>query len=279
MSGLRVDLFDIMKEQASLNFTTSVSYTLPQLLLNDDDTETIVLKFQTIGHYVNVYGSLGKSPLGLLKLNIDKSRYVPAIGSFWVTDDGRTRVDEMDSSIAYAEKVVFEFWKFVKDGMALPLMIDLCEKTGLDLPPCLIRLPADLKFRILELLPGQDVARVACVCKEMKYLSSNNELWKAKCLSAFRRRIGAVVFPCSNWKIRFACSWRESRKRKRGTRGRGIENPYGVPQPLPRYGLYPLRNHLVLEGDQAQRQQRQYRFFARRLHLQRMQNIGALFNA
>ncbi|XP_065872481.1 F-box protein SKIP22-like, partial [Euphorbia lathyris] len=208
MSGLK------KKEKASMNFTTSVSYTLPQLLSDDinDTKESIVLKFQNLGHYVNVYGSLANSQLGLHKLNIDKSRFVPAIGTFWVTGDGCDRVNEMDSN---AEKVIFELWKFVKDGLALPLLIDLCEKTGLDLPPCLIGLPADLKFSILELLPGQDIARVACVCKEMKYLSSNNELWKEKHMSEFGT--GAVSSHTCNWKARFASSlkWKRFEQKQR----------------------------------------------------------------
>ncbi|WCJ19511.1 Serine/threonine-protein kinase Rio1 [Euphorbia peplus] len=210
MSGLRVDLFDILKEEASMTFATSVSYTLPKILLlsdgdNDNFAESIVLNFQSLGHYVNVYGSLANKTSHdfrlLRKLNIDKIRYVPALGSFW-------GLNEMDSSIAYAEKVIFELWKFVKDGLALPLLIDLCEKTGLELPPCFIRLPAELKFRILELLPGEDIGRVACVSKEMNYLSSNNELWKEKYMNLFGdRRTRARFLPTTNWKARFACSW------------------------------------------------------------------------
>ncbi|XP_065872579.1 F-box protein SKIP22-like [Euphorbia lathyris] len=211
MSGLRVE-----KEKASsMTFTMSISYTLPQLLSDDNDTtDSIVLKFQNLGHYVNVYGSLANSHLGLHKLNIDKTRYVPAIGTFWVTGDGCDRVNEMDSN---AEKVIFELWKFVKDGLALPLLIDLCEKTGLDLPPCLIGLPADLKFSILELLPGEDIGRVAYVCKEMMYLSSNNELWKEKYMSEFGTETGAVSSHTCNWKARFASSlkWKRFEQKER----------------------------------------------------------------
>ncbi|WCJ18043.1 F-box family protein [Euphorbia peplus] len=254
LSGLRVDLFDIMKEQVSMSFTTSVSYSLPELLLNDNDAESVVLKFQTLGHYVNVYGSLGGTDqLGLHKLNVDKSRFVPAIGTFWAMGDGCERLNEKGSSIADAEKVIFEFWKFVKDGLALPLLIDLCEKTGLDLPPCLIRLPADLKFRILELLPGQDVAKVACVCNEMKYLASNNELWKEKYMSEFSSASGAVSSRTTNWKKRFASAWENSKKRYR--EGRFIRtanpfgpNPFGVPQPLPGHGPNPFGVPQLLPG-------------------------------
>ncbi|WCJ36347.1 F-box family protein [Euphorbia peplus] len=110
---------------------------------------------------------------------------------------------------------IFELWKFVKDGLALPLLMDLCEKTGLELPPCLIRLPKDLMFRIIELLPGQDIRRVACVCKDMSYLSSNNELWKKKYMSRFGNRrtrkplspTRALLSSTTNWKAKFARSW------------------------------------------------------------------------
>ncbi|KAF9606280.1 hypothetical protein IFM89_024189 [Coptis chinensis] len=49
---------------------------------------------------------------------------------------------------------VVEFWRIVKDELALPFLTDLCEKTGLIPPPCFTRLPADLKLKILEFLPS-----------------------------------------------------------------------------------------------------------------------------
>ncbi|WCJ17866.1 Serine/threonine-protein kinase Rio1 [Euphorbia peplus] len=217
MYGLRVDLFYILKKEAST--TTAVSYTLPQLLLSNDDnvtttTESIVLNFQSVGDYVNVYGSLAKTKSSTShELNIEKIRYVPAIGSLWGAD--RLNEEDMDSGcIAYnAEKVIFEFWKFVKDGLALPLLMDLCEKTGLELPPCLIKLPSDLMLQILELLPGWDIGRLACVCKEMSYLSSNNKLWKQKYMSQFgNRRTRAPLTPTTNWKTLFASSWKKTTK-------------------------------------------------------------------
>jgi F-box protein 7 len=52
----------------------------------------------------------------------------------------------------------------VKDGLVFPLLIDLCKKTGLCPPSCFMRLPADLKFKILESLHGVNLTRVECVC-------------------------------------------------------------------------------------------------------------------
>ncbi|KAL4310969.1 hypothetical protein GQ457_01G000130 [Hibiscus cannabinus] len=63
---------------------------------------------------------------------------------------------------------------------------DLCYKTGLPLPACLIRL------KILELLPGVDIARMECVCSEMRYLASNNDLWKQKFAQEFGRYVGSI---------------------------------------------------------------------------------------
>ncbi|WCJ18042.1 F-box family protein [Euphorbia peplus] len=238
VSGLRVDLFDLRKEQAS--FTKSITYTLPQLLSGDNDAELIVLKFQTLRDHVNAYGSLANSPLGLHKLNVDGMRFLPAIITFYLTIEG--------CDMAKAEKGIFELWKFVKDGLVLPMLIELCERTGLDLPPCLIRLPKDLKFRILELLPGQDIARVACVCKEMKCLSSNKELWKAKYMSQWKEKyMSEFGSGCAtgvveshthtiNWKRWFVSSWENTKKRKR--KGR-------VPQPFPRHGSYSFGNPQV----------------------------------
>ncbi|OVA01183.1 F-box domain [Macleaya cordata] len=74
------------------------------------------------------------------------------------------------------ESKVFEFWKTAKDGIA----INLCEKNGLLSPPCFTFLHTDLKLKILEFLPGVDVARIGCVSSEFKYLSSNNDLWRKK---------------------------------------------------------------------------------------------------
>jgi len=61
-------------------------------------------------------------------------------------------------------------------------LIDVCEKGGLDLQPCLMELPMELKGLILERVPGVDLAKVACTCSELRFLCSDNELWKKKCL-------------------------------------------------------------------------------------------------
>ncbi|KAF2294317.1 hypothetical protein GH714_009227 [Hevea brasiliensis] len=212
VSGLRVDLFHLLEEQSSMSFTTSVSYTLPELLLDDTVTESVILRF------------------------------VPSIGCLLVNCDKGDRMNENDgSSRYYPENEVFELWKIVKGQLALPLLIDLCEKNGLGLPPCLVRLPADLKLRILESLPGVDIARMACVSKEMRYMSSNNDLWKKKFTEEFGT--GAGSQGKTNWKARFASSWELKKKRKRQHLFRRIPLPFYIvsePGPDPFHGPLPM---------------------------------------
>lgn len=42
----------------------------------------------------------------------------------------------------------------MNDRLALPLLMDLCDKGGLNLPPCFMSLPMELKLLIFEYLPG-----------------------------------------------------------------------------------------------------------------------------
>lgn len=150
---------------------------------------------------------------------MNKSKYVPSIGCLLQNCDENNGVNENYELSKYSpENEVFELWKIVKDQLALPLLIDLCEKAGLGLPPCLVRLPSDLKLRILEFLPGVDIARMACVCKEMRYLSSNNDLWKQRYDEEFG--IGKGLQGITNWKARFALFWEIKKKRKRERRFR-----------------------------------------------------------
>ncbi|KAG6775669.1 hypothetical protein POTOM_019158 [Populus tomentosa] len=212
ISGMRVDGFHLPEEQSSRNLAVSLCYTLPELLDSKVIAETIVLKLQSLGHFVNVYGSLSKGGSGLHHARLDINKFVPAIDFVWENDknDGMNGSDR--SSILYPEKEIFEFWKIVKDGLALPLLIDICEKAGLVLPSCLMRLPTELKLKIFELLPAIDIAKMECVCSEMRYLSSNNDLWKQKFVEEFGD--GTAAHGTLNWKARFASYW-ENKKLKR----------------------------------------------------------------
>ncbi|XP_062175965.1 F-box protein SKIP22-like [Alnus glutinosa] len=224
VSGMQVDRIHLANDA----FTVSLRYTLPELLGYGgycnfcNVVESVVLKFQNLGHLVTIYGCLAKGGSGLYRVCLNENRLVPAIGL-------ANRDEENESEI-------FEFWKMVKDGLVLPLLIDLCEKTGLGLPPCFMRLPADLKLKILESLHGPDLAKVGCVCSELRYLSSRDELWKQKFDEEFGRAAGAQGI--GQWKARFASFWESSKKRKtEAGRYRGFlrrhfliqENPFGAP--------------------------------------------------
>jgi F-box protein 7 len=200
VSGMRVDRIHLADEWPPNAFTVSLRYTLPELLgyggyCNFGNVvESVVLKFQSLGHLVTIYGSLAKGGSGLYRVCLNENRFVPAIS--------------LANSDEENESEIFEFWKMVKDGLVLPLLIDLCEKTDLGLPPCFMRLPAELKLKILESLHGVDLAKVGCVCSELRYLSSRDELWKLKFEKEFGRAAGAQGF--DQWKARFASLW-ESR--------------------------------------------------------------------
>ncbi|KAK5770518.1 F-box protein SKIP22-like [Gossypium arboreum] len=218
ISGLRTDRFHLPDE---FPFPVSFHYSLPELL-RSNLTDDVVLKFQTLGHFFQVYGSLFKGS-SLYKLSLDETRFAPTLNLVWENCDKNVAMnDKKDGSfVSYPESEVFEFWKIVKDGLALPLLIDLCDKTGLALPVCLIRLPAELKVKILELLPGADIAKMECVCSEMRYLASNNDLWKQKFKEEFGCTSGTVAM--GNWKKMFISCWESRKKRNRAiTRWQGF---------------------------------------------------------
>lgn len=212
-SGKKIDSLCLPSEWPSTAVTMSLSYTLPEILnMNANNViESIVLKFQSLGHFVNVYGCLVGGDSGLHRICLNKSKFAPIIDLVW-TKDGKLN-EKGESKNLCPEMEVFEFWKMVKDGLALPLLIDLCEKTGLSLPACLMRLPTELKIKILECLPGVDIAKMGCVCSEFQYLASNSDLWEKK----FAEEFGNQPYEpgISSWKGRFAIHWDANKKRKR----------------------------------------------------------------
>ncbi|KAF9617062.1 hypothetical protein IFM89_033167 [Coptis chinensis] len=131
-----------------------VRYTVPDLVgVGGEVLETVEFKFQALGKFVIVYGSLSKT-----------------------------------------------------------LHSDLCEKTGLILPPCFMRLPTDLQLRILKFLPGASIAKVSCVSSELRDLSSNDDLWKQKNVEEFWKDLvklpwGPLDTWNGHWKLRL---WSEN---------------------------------------------------------------------
>ncbi|CAI9104466.1 OLC1v1003142C1 [Oldenlandia corymbosa var. corymbosa] len=113
-------------------------------------------------------------------------------------------------SMRSPEEQVIEFWRAVKDNLALPFLTDLCEEFGLDpLVPCFMMLPTDVKLKILELLRGDYVAKLGCVCQELRSLTSSEDLWEHKCIQEFGDRCKEPG-PAGRggWKQRFARCWR-----------------------------------------------------------------------
>ncbi|XP_062083024.1 F-box protein SKIP22-like [Humulus lupulus] len=206
VSGTRVDKFSVLDNwKPSMAFSPQFHYTLPEILgKNEDSTsyviETVVLKFQIMGRFVIAFGSLssGGSGSGTYRLCLDEHKFVRSIGA--LSPDG-------DS-----ERQVYEFWKIVKDKLVSPLLIDLCAKAGLPSPPCFVRLPSELQMKILELLPAAQIAKMGCVSKELQYLSSNNDLWKAKFKEEFGNEREAI-----DWKRAFAHERRKEEERRRAT--------------------------------------------------------------
>ncbi|XP_057977255.1 F-box protein SKIP22-like [Malania oleifera] len=219
-SGMKIDRFHLLNQWPSADFSMSILYTLPDLIAPGSGVvETVVLKFQSLGKFVNIYGSLARNGSGLYRVCLDKHRFLSSISFVWRyrnSTDGMNDIEGSSSMFSVSE--VFEFWKIVKDGLALPLMIDLCERTGLDPPPCLMRLPTELKLKILESLPGIDIAKMACACSEFQYLSLNNELWKQKFAEEFGDGAGPAGEQGGNqWKEMFGLSWENRKKRKRAS--------------------------------------------------------------
>ncbi|KAK3193108.1 hypothetical protein Dsin_024418 [Dipteronia sinensis] len=251
VSGTRVDRIRIPDRFPSTNSAMSLWYTLPELFNNssDNSTECIVLKFHCIGDLINVYGSLAKDDPWLHKVFLNKNKFAPIIASVWADSNQNDAVDDKDGSKKlYPENEMFEFWKMVKDGLALPLLIDICERTGLNLPPCMMRLPTELKIKILESLHAVDIAKMGCVCTEMRYLASNNDLWKQKYAEEFGG-VSDVEATMSNWKRRFARHWDVNKKRKRIHKfnplaGRPFYSPART-DPYPFW--YPLPDYMVQE--------------------------------
>ncbi|GMH13578.1 hypothetical protein Nepgr_015419 [Nepenthes gracilis] len=243
VSGMKVDGFHLPDQWPSSAFTISLCYTLPEIS-SSEIVETVVLKFQSLGKFVNVYGYLPKKGFGLYRVCLDESRFVPALNFVWNHSDYIDAKNEMDGSKKLCpEREVFEFWKIVKDGLALPLLIDLYEKAGFLPPPCFMRLPTELKLKILELLPGVYVARAACVCSELRFISSNNDLWRQKYAEEFGNDAELWNKSGNQWKTRFYSAWENRKKRKRAWvswrrashltptsfPGRRAPNPFGLP--------------------------------------------------
>ncbi|KAK6159189.1 hypothetical protein DH2020_006503 [Rehmannia glutinosa] len=242
-ANMVVNGFHFRNEWPSSLFRISLFYTLPESVCGARDDEAItsvVLKFQSLGKFINVYGTLGNGSgkRGTYRVQLNEDQLVPFLNVVWANCGVMENINGNDGGIlgTSPEKEVFKFWRTVKDNLALPLLIDLCEETGLELPPCFMRLPTDLKLKILESLSGVELAKVSCVCSELRYLGSSDDLWKLKFKEAFgyERKEGQ-----GSWKKAFAVVWDRRNSRKLASRARSAPLWPAPYWPQPRRRRYP----------------------------------------
>lgn len=200
-------------------FNVRLYYTLPEIMNSASNVavsiESVCLKFHSLGDSVMVYGSLvNVRKSEVYRVSFEEGKLVPFLNVVWANCGLNEEVGfDGQGSGTNAEKEVFQFWRRVKDLLALPMLIDLGEKSGFGLPACFMRLPTEIKLKILESLPGLDVARVGCTCSELRYLSSSDELWKKK----YAERFGDAAKDGDegHWKRKFVRSWETYQKRRR----------------------------------------------------------------
>ncbi|KAG6483658.1 putative F-box protein At1g23770 [Zingiber officinale] len=174
----------------------SIHYTLPELTEARDgrNAKAAILRFSVMGNYATVYGFLSGAHPDVYRVCFDLPKLAPILSS------------SFDSLSGSEEEEIFELWKVVKDMLSLPLLIDLCHKNGLQSPACFMLLPTDLKIMIFEFLSGIDVSKVGCTCSELRFLSSNNDLWKKKFLEEFGD-VDERLLIGRSWKDKYANYW------------------------------------------------------------------------
>jgi F-box protein 7 len=223
------------------------SYTVPNIReAANRSVGHVVLRSQTLGNNVIVYGTINNIMGGVgalqpvLRLVMKASKYL--VGRSLPQDGGYIAM--------FSDP--FALWKCVKDELSLPLLTAFCKEAGLPPPPSLLRLPVDLKVKILEGLPALDLARAGSVCSELRYLCANNELWKRLFVQEFGS--SAAGHGPQSWKSEFARRYVE---RRRALERRPHHRPswYGItPRFTPRfpsrrgiiggdYDLYPSIGH------------------------------------
>lgn len=153
-----------------------------------------VLKFSVLGNLVTIYGYVDGAKPDLYRFCFDLAKVAPLFSL------------DLNSLSKSEEEKLMEIFRGVKDKVSLPLMIDLCLKNGLLLPPCFMFLSIDMKSKILDLLPGVDAVRVGSTCKEMRNLSLDENMWRQKMEREFSSSL-------NNNKVLGAGRWREKYKR------------------------------------------------------------------
>ncbi|KAK1651819.1 hypothetical protein QYE76_069624 [Lolium multiflorum] len=215
--------------------TLTAKYTLPEfvaMLPEAEQGKIVVLNYSLMPNFVTIYACVPGSQSQVLRLCLELPKLAPLL-----------YLDSSNAVGAVEEKEVLQLWRVLKDELCLPLMISLCQLNGLSLPPCLMALPDELKDKVLELLPGVDLAKVQCTCKELKDLAADNDLWERKFVMELNT-LGDGSRWGRNWKKWFEVAW--TRKAANSTRQRKRPRPsftdYGWDSspPSPRTNLFPV---------------------------------------
>ena len=206
----------------------SLSYTLPEILTDGSvATNSVELKFQSLGQFVIVYASLSDVGSVIHRLCLDISKFAPTLELIRLM---LVKCD-MNNITNNGDDMVFVLWKMVKDRLALPLSIDLREKAGLDASPSFMSLPQALKRKILECLPGVDVAKVGSVCSELRLLCLDNELWKQKFEEEFGQLNSGGGSGTNCCKAMFALRWTRKKWLERAAPVLGWNFGPSIPDP------------------------------------------------
>ncbi|XP_024396266.1 uncharacterized protein [Physcomitrium patens] len=225
----------------------NLTYTLPEITTAASasaQTSAVgdaLLRCQFIGNFLVVYGAVtGGQGSEVYRLSLPVSRYLQK--DFVVEDKDNTR-DALKNLAKDGEEIkegatpmecltsegivtpskvdmfcnVFELWQQVKDNLSLPLLTCICEKAGLQPPASLLLLPTELKIKLLENLPAAALATLCCVCSELKFLASSEELWKARFKAEFKS--DATRAPGGRgWKVAYARELARKRRREEDRR-------------------------------------------------------------
>ncbi|CAL4913386.1 unnamed protein product [Urochloa decumbens] len=207
----------------------AIRYTIPELspmLPVAEEGKVAVLNFSLMPNFVMVYGYVPGAQSEVRRLCLELAMLEPLLYL------------DSDQLSAVQERGILDMWRVLKDEMCLPLMISLCQLNGLRLPPCLMALPAELKTKVLDFLPGDDLARVECTCKEMRNLAADDSLWKK--FVQFKN-YGEGSRGSMSAKAMFAEAWQANKRRQKRPHpnfwnyGWG-NNPYSRPLRLPVIG-------------------------------------------
>jgi F-box protein 7 len=215
----------------------TVKYTLPELvamLPEGEEGKTAVLNYSLMSNFVMIYGCVPGAQSEVRRLCLELPKLAPLL---YLDSNALGAVDE---------KEILELWRVLKDELCLPMMVSLCQLNGLSMPPCLMALPDDLKAKILESVPGVDLAKVQCTCKELKDLAGDNDLWERR-FDLDLNTLGKDRSRWSrNWKNWFGVCWTQkvANSRRQLKRPRSMLMDYGwwdgPPSP---------RNFLAIDDD------------------------------